>query len=723
MLSIANSSRARARVHRALGCLFGLFLIGSTAAQDNLDGWIAELRKKTDDAGLPLIQKIAEARTRAAADGLAAAYDVMVSILMQREIARALALFEGVADAEQPAFEKLASIATSTDEPEVREAALKGLGKSKQLGKHFLKKIVDSEAADSVREPALREHVTQATPEDAAWYRHVWNLKVDRRKYADGSIQGQELNAIRELAFTGLVNHLTEDELVEALRMEQDPKIRRAALSGMHRRKLPKTAEMAQWLMERVDFPGVDRAEAARIFVENAGAKAIPAFLDLAKKRDVTPEDLRQEMARLIGEIDDDASNKKLVKMIGKGKPHERVFVLRATQHIKDPKLMVAIRKELTDKELEVRRAAAMTIGARRDAESMPALRTMLQKSKDPIDQRLAIDTIGAIEGRAAKWLTELQGLATHAEREVRNAALEQLAAATDPKYLPMLVAALEHADWTTRLLAINAMPAQRDATTVPKMIDRLEKESGRLRKLVAEALWKLTGQLFEENLTSWRAWWKREGAAFQVIAPEDLAKAANTREQRRLAERTSTGSSKFFGIRIESNRVIFVLDTSGSMLESLYGKSYGKRGASRIDIAKQELSQSIKNLDEGALFNVIVFSTGVDRWLKSGIGESTEPTRQAALTWVERLGAAGATNVFDALKMAFADKDVDTIMLLSDGEPTTGEITDPHRIREEVAFWNKHRRVKIHTVAIGGNLEVLEWLSLDSGGDHVRMR
>jgi len=38
--------------------------------------------------------------------------------------------------------------------------------------------------------------------------------------------------------------------------------------------------------------------------------------------------------------------------------------------------------------------------------------------------------------------------------------------------------------------------------------------------------------------------------------------------------------------------------------------------------------------------------------------------------------------------------------------------VIDPHRIREDVAFWNKHRKVKIHTVAIGANLEVLEWLA-----------
>lgn len=726
MTSNAKTAHAAATRHdRALpakGWLIGLFLTAAAAAQDNLEGWLAELRRKTDDTDLSLIGKIADTRTRAAAEGLAAAYDVVVSILMRREIARALAQFEGAADAEQPAFEKLANIATGVEEAEVRDAALQGLGKSKRLGKHYLKKIVDSEAPDTVREPALREHVASAAPEDAAWYRHVWNLKAEQRKNADGTIQGAELNAIRELAFAGLANQLTEEELVEALRKEQDPKIRRAAVAAMHSRKMGKTAEMAQWLLERVDFPGVDRAQAARILVESAGAKAVPIFLALAKKRDVTPEDLRQEMARLIGEIDDDAANKNLVKLIGKGKPHERAFVLHAVQHIKDPKVLQLVRKELQEKEPEVRRAAAQTLAARRDAESLPALRALLQKSKDPADQSLAIETISTIEGRTPKWLGELQGLAASAERDVRNAALDQLALAVDAKFLPLLLSALEHPDWTTRLLAITAMPAQRDAAVIPKLIERLDKEQGRLRKAIAEALWKLTGQPFEENGTSWRSWWKEQGATFKVIAPEDLAKAANLREQRRLAERTHSGS-KFFGIRIDSHRVIFILDTSGSMLESLYGKNYGKRGASRIDIAKQELSQSIKNLDEGALFNIIVFSNGVDRWLKNGISESTEPTRQAALTWVERLGAAGATNLYDALKLAFDDKDVDTIMLLSDGEPTSGEVVDPHRIREQVALWNKHRGVKIHTVAIGGNLEVLEWLAADSGGSHVRMR
>lgn len=73
--------------------------------------------------------------------------------------------------------------------------------------------------------------------------------------------------------------------------------------------------------MDRVDWPGGDRAEAARILADREGVKVVPTFLELAKKRDVTPDNLRAEMAKLIVAMHDDATNKKLAKMVGKGKP------------------------------------------------------------------------------------------------------------------------------------------------------------------------------------------------------------------------------------------------------------------------------------------------------------------------------------------------------------------------------------------------------------------
>ena len=62
-----------------------------------------------------------------------------------------------------------------------------------------------------------------------------------------------------------------KDELIAALRNEIDPKVRRKALATMHARDLPKTGDQARWLLERVDMPGPDRAEAARILVAREG--------------------------------------------------------------------------------------------------------------------------------------------------------------------------------------------------------------------------------------------------------------------------------------------------------------------------------------------------------------------------------------------------------------------------------------------------------------------
>lgn len=694
----------------------------SAAAQDDVGGWLAELRRKNDDADPALIQKIASARTKAAAEGLLRLYDSMASIYMQREILRALAQFDGVAEVQGPVLEKMANVAGSTEDPELREAALQGI-EGNRNGRGILKRLVDSEAPESVREQALKAHVKGATAEDVNWYRHLWNPRNEQRKNPDKTIQAAEQSSIRLLAFHGLAAQLSEQDLIDAVKATvMDAKIRRAALLAMRDRKMGKTAEMAQWVLERVDVPGTNRVEAAKILVDLEGPKAVNVFLELAKKRDVTTDDLREQMAMLIATMKDEATNKRVARLIGKGKPHEQVFAMLANAGNSDPKVVEAIRKELGDKEAEIRREAAMVLGQRKDRASLPELRKLLTAPKAPEDQRAAIEAITAIEGNDPAWLQELLAMAGNADRDVRNAALEQLALAKDAKFLPALMAGLDHADWSTRLVAIDGVVALRDRQAVPKLIARLKDERGRMAKLVAGALWKLTAQPFDEDHAKWQAWWTAEGEKFQVVQPSDLEKAEKERELRRLRQRTRA-SARFFGLKVESHRVIFILDVSGSMLESVYGRYVGKHGAARIDVAKQELTQAIKNMDQDAQFNILVFSSGVAAWNEKGLSGNTEEKRKEALTFVERLGASGGTNLYDSVKMAFENKDVDTIFIMSDGEPTAGEVIDPSKIRENVAHWNEHRHVKINTIAVGGTFEVLEWLALDSGGSHIRIR
>ena len=77
-------------------------------------------------------------------------------------------------------------------------------------------------------------------------------------------------------------------------------------------------------------------------------------------------------------------------------------------------------------------------------------------------------------------------------------------------------------------------------------------------------------------------------------------------------------------------------------------------------------------------------------------------------------------TNLYGSLEFAFDDPDVDTIFILSDGEPSVGDIIDPQLIREAIAERNATRNVVINTIAFGADLQVLEWLAEDSGGTHV---
>lgn len=702
--------------------LTGLALLSGYAFQDPLAGWIAELNRSRDAVKPELIHKIAGYKSRRAMEALVRAYDLMKSIYARREIVRALVKFDGVAEAEQPALEKLATVVVSGVAPELRDAAFESLDACDHLGKHYLARIVDSQAPDDVRLKALRLHVKRASKDDVAWYRKIWNPKRELQKKGVKGMEFLEFEPIRELAFQGLAPFVSDAKIIDALRGSLNPKIRRAALDELENRDSPKSAEMAAWLFRRVDIPGPERISAMKIVAAHRGPKIVPTFIALAKKKVITPEDLRQAMAAQIVAFNDEATNKKMAKRVGHGKPHEKLFALWATRHLDDPKFLKRVRKGLKDKSFDVRRAAAQVLAERKDRMSVPLLRLMLDKPREPADMRVAVEAISTIENGSKEWIAKLRELCKSDVREVRNAALNALAQAKNTAYLPTLSESLRHPDWTTRLIAIRGLEELRQKEAVSALIARMPLERGRMALTMAEALWTLTGQPFGVDAGRWQRWWKDKAASFTVISKDELAKAEKARELRRLRQQTVV-KGKFFGITIASHRVIFIIDTSGSMVLPVHGRMIGKRQATRIEVAKQELTQAIEDLAPNSLFNIFSFSLGVQRWLKEGIATSSEKTRKQALTWLERLGAGGPTNLYDAIKFAFEDPDVDTIFVLSDGEPNSGEEIDPHRIREDVKFWNQHRRIKIHTIAIGGNLDVLEWLAKDSGGDHVQIR
>ena len=79
-------------------------------------------------------------------------------------------------------------------------------------------------------------------------------------------------------------------------------------------------------------------------------------------------------------------------------------------------------------------------------------------------------------------------------------------------------------------------------------------------------------------------------------------------------------------------------------------------------------------------------------------------------------------TALYDGLLKAFDDEDVDTIVLLSDGEPTEGALIEAVDILEDITLRNELRRIVIHCVSVNHVSTVLEGLAQASGGTFLRL-
>ncbi len=159
----------------------------------------------------------------------------------------------------------------------------------------------------------------------------------------------------------------------------------------------------------------------------------------------------------------------------------------------------------------------------------------------------------------------------------------------------------------------------------------------------------------------------------------------------------------------IRARRVLFVVDTSGSM--SARGK-WPKGGAgTRMDFVKKELREAIAgHLPNGVRFNIISFEGRVKSW-HEGLVLSSPASRKKALTFVEGMRAYGGTNIYDSLQQAFATQGVEAIYLLTDGEPSAGKSTNTATIRQAVLGWNKSKGIVLNTVAMltGGGKSIAD--------------
>ena len=75
------------------------------------------------------------------------------------------------------------------------------------------------------------------------------------------------------------------------------------------------------------------------------------------------------------------------------------------------------------------------------------------------------------------------------------------------------------------------------------------------------------------------------------------------------------------------------------------------------------------------------------------------------------------------AVELAFRDPNVDTIYLLTDGQPSAGRIINVDDLADQVQRWNYSRQIVVHGISVGLDSKLLQRLARESGGQYVYVR
>ena len=398
-----------------------------------------------------------------------------------------------------------------------------------------------------------------------------------------------------------------------------------------------------------------------------------------------------------------------------------KLVLLDLFEHSEERNVLTAIEKCLGDPSDEVRLRAIEVLGPRGDGEFAARLKKIAQQG----DENFIIDAIMLLASQREgdpTWALELYGFTQSQSPSVRLGAARALARVPTQDALTLLHGLLRDPDPRVRNAALEPIVARRQPRSIPKLIAALGGAGGLHAEELAQDLRLFTGLDLGRSQKRWEAWFEAEGSEFQMPTREEALAAEQARRKRRNTVGEGRTAS-FYGLRIESDRVAFVIDTSGSMSAPAGGRftRSEQRGTTRLNVAKQELTHALRQLLDGVRFNVFSFSTDVSAF-EPRMVELGANTRAKAMRETEGWTANGGTAIYDALVRALADDETDTIYLLTDGEPTMGIITEVGEIRRRVMELASLRGVRIHGIAIGQESELLRWLADDTGGRYVEI-
>ena len=397
-------------------------------------------------------------------------------------------------------------------------------------------------------------------------------------------------------------------------------------------------------------------------------------------------------------------------------------------------------------------RVAALTALARNPSLDLTEPFVELLKNGDPNVRIAALNGIGAALGphtdqtKAAPAGAPDASAADSAADRAAAAGVSDLDRLRDTTIERVRDVLMRDRVWQVRAAAREALVALRCKQSIPALIDGLRAELARTKDPWAldvrlhRALEGMTGVKVPVGaLEPWQDFWRNEGESFAFRKHDAKGKPEKTGDER---------YQKFFNLTVDSDRVLFVLDFSGSMAEpaNLSGKVTSAAAqsvsATKAGLVVEEIKRLVLSMPATTQTNFVVFSDEVRIWRPDRHGRPAlvaldDATKDDVVgRFLPSLVPRGPTNLYGALDAAFGfagrglhDKyyatGFDTLYVLSDGGPTAGAVTDRDEILRRVREVNALRRITVHTITFGDQNEMrfLGTLAEENGGRHIHMQ
>lgn len=392
------------------------------------------------------------------------------------------------------------------------------------------------------------------------------------------------------------------------------------------------------------------------------------------------------------------------------GKEVKQALRAAAAEAAKDRRLLDWLVVEGLDAELPQQRSAAKVLLMRAPPEVVTPLVERVRKDLRR-HKKQVLETAAGLHELLAKdptWAQDLANLAAARDLESRLLGLSMLAEMESPAGVSLAQKYLDAKAWELRSLCYRYLAKCRDVASIPFLIDRYGKEEGRLAHELDQALFAHTGTRCWTK-KDWQQWWKEHETGFVLPHPDSVKGGGAAGGGRTIA---------YYDIPLVSARVAFLVDHSGSMKAPVSTDDK----MTRLDAAKEQLKAVVEALPATHMVNLIPFETNVVSLWKELQRLDNEHRKE----FVEKallIPFGQGTNTFGALEKAFEDESVDTIYLLTDGQPTVGAVTDIDGILDAIQRVNRTRQVVIHCISIGLDSDLLRELAAMTGGEYRYVR